>query len=368
MRVLFCFTVWLVSLLPASAQEVMQYLTATQNGIALPPSTGMPVDLSICRSVISANLKAAPSFGYKVKNGTIIDPLSNITITQSCVNNPDLYEPLPLRPTSVAPGVSRQLPAAPCPPADERMVLVTAGQSNASATGQSRYDASDHVFAYDNGQCFRAYDPLIGADGDDGSVWGRLADMLVSSGRYRNVVIIALARSGTTIEQWAPGGNLNDHLLTHLRDAASGGMVPTHLAWHHGEGNAGEVSTQQQYSALRSSYKNTFMSMVASIRSLGITAPIYPAVATICNMRSGRWSPSDIDGIVRFGPEKLIRKEWGRQAIRQAQRDVATGNGIKPGPDTDTISPWRRYDGCHFSDRGLRDHARLWYEVLTAQH
>ena len=287
-----------------------------------------------CRLVIkTGSSRAARGLGYTVSKGAITDAVSGITITQSCVNNPDLYEPLPIRPVSVGPGVSLQAPGAACPPPHERMVLVTAGQSNASMTGQSRYSASDHVFVYHNGQCFRAYDPLIGADGDDGSPWGRLADMLVSSGRYENVVIIALARSSSTIEEWAPGGNLNEHLLTHLKDAVSSGMLPTHFAWHQGEGNARWLSTWEQYRALYSRYKNNFMSLVASIRSIGITAAIYPAVATICNIRSGRWPPREIAENSWIGPGMLIfaRNGAARRFVKPSGMwRLATGSNMDP--------------------------------------
>ncbi len=107
--------------------------------------------------------------------------------------------------------------------------------------------------------------------------------------------------------------------------------------------------------------------MSGAIRNIGINAPIYVAVATACDMRSGRWEPDRIDAIIRRGTDSLLGQQVAQQSIREAQRFLVNGVDIFSGPDTDTISPWLRFDGCHFSHMGLRKHADLWFEAITKQ-
>src|SRR5262249_26266449 len=85
-----------------------------------------------------------------------------------------------------------------------------------------------------------------------------------------------------------------------------------------------------------------FMNIHAALRRYGVAAPIYVAQATICN------SPR-------------------HEVIRAAQRSVVNPKlGILSGPDSDTIGPEHRYDGCHMAESGLIRHAELWVEALTA--
>ena len=39
--------------------------------------------------------------------------------------------------------------------------------------------------------------------------------------------------------------------------------------------------------------------------------------------------------------------------------------GVLPGPDIDLVGRDERYDGCHFSETGLRHAAELWCEALS---
>jgi len=84
------------------------------------------------------------------------------------------------------------------------------------------------------------------------------------------------------------------------------------------------------------------LNILGALRSHGVEAPIYVALATICN------SPPN-------------------ETIRSAQRAVVDqGLGIFAGPDTDTIGLSDRYDGCHMAESGLIRHAELWIKALGA--
>jgi hypothetical protein len=88
-------------------------------------------------------------------------------------------------------------------------------------------------------------------------------------------------------------------------------------------------------------YVAAFLSMVKTIRDIGVTAPIYIARATRCGDHTS-------------------------EAIRDAQRSLATLQpGLRAGPDTDALVGADVRDGCHLTGLGLLRHAALWRDVLA---
>src|SRR5580693_5559561 len=66
--------------------NVLQTVTASIRGVALPPSSGQIIPRALAEEVIATNLKLAPKFGYRVEpEGSFTDPVSGITIKQSYV-------------------------------------------------------------------------------------------------------------------------------------------------------------------------------------------------------------------------------------------------------------------------------------------
>ena len=86
-----------------------------------------------------------------------------------------------------------------------------------------------------------------------------------------------------------------------------------------------------------------FTALVKALRDYGITAPIFPAVADVCD-------------------------PLGSDAIRSAQRALPEHiAGVHAGPGTDSLFDMRdRFDYCHFSHRDLQAHAELWKEVILS--
>ena len=113
----------------------------------------------------------------------------------------------------------------------DQAVLFVFGQSNSANHGKDRYVAGNEVINFSplDGRCYQAEDPLLGADGLGGSVWGRLGDDLVREGLYRRVVA---------------------------------------------------DTPPDEYVAM-------FGALVASLAELGIDAPVFPAVATHCYFEDG---------------------------------------------------------------------------------
>ena len=216
------------------------------------------------------------------------------------------------------------------------MVALVFGQSNAGNSGESHGQAHPGVYEFYRGQIYRAQDPLLGATGDGGSVWLRMAGKAIASGAYDTVVLVPFAVGTTRVANFAPGGSLNGGLVATIAGARERGLAFTHLLWEQGEADAMARTSGP-------SYREGFLAMLASIRLVGVDAPIYVARATRC----AKTHPSD--------------------EIRNAQSALAdSATGVRAGPDMDKLGLADRYDGCHFSTEGLERAADLWLEAIGA--
>ena len=214
-------------------------------------------------------------------------------------------------------------------------VILAMGQSNAGNYGESRYRPVQQVFNFNwvDGKCYRAEDPLLGSTGDRGSVWTRLGDALVESNRFKQVVIVPIAVGGSSVRDWAGPHGPAQRAVQAQQALSRIGLHITHVLWHQGE--ADHLMHKDVYSRL-------FAHMTEYIRSQGITAPVFVATATICN-------------------------NTGADQIREAQRELPYKlANVYAGPDTDALDSIydRRDNLCHFSDRGLALHARMWRDVI----
>lgn len=240
-------------------------------------------------------------------------------------------------------GVSRtDRPAQSCEPFTvgnaRHAVLFTFGQSNSANYGETRYTASNRVLNFNihDGKCYTAADPLLGPDGDGGSVWGQVGDRLIASGTFDRVLIVPFGIGSTSIAEWTEGGRLQPRVAFAARQLAHAGIAPTHVLWHQGENDARSGTAAADYTRM-------FKALVATLRGNGIDAPVLPAIATLCN-------------------------DLGSDELRAAQRALPEHiAGVYPGPDTDSLSDMRdRFDYCHFSKRGMEAHAALWTEAILA--
>ena len=210
------------------------------------------------------------------------------------------------------------------------LIILAFGQSNAANYGQTRYRPAGAVFSFYQGRCYRAADPMPGADGGGGSVWTRLGERIIESRFADKVVFATIGVGGSEIARWSSGGDLHSRLLDAVAGLSAAGLQPTHLLWQQGEADAVRGTDSL-------TYRISFLNMVRSVHTHGVSAPIYVAVATYC---------------------------YGRRSseVQQAQRElVNVRNRIYPGPDTDIlVSDELRYDGCHFTDIGLNRSADTW--------
>ena len=66
--------------------QVLQTVTASIKGTALPSSTGQIIPRALAEEMIATNLKLAPKFGFRVgPDSSFTDPVSGIRIQQGYV-------------------------------------------------------------------------------------------------------------------------------------------------------------------------------------------------------------------------------------------------------------------------------------------
>jgi Carbohydrate esterase, sialic acid-specific acetylesterase len=214
-------------------------------------------------------------------------------------------------------------------------VILAMGQSNAANYGESLYRPVQPVFNFNwaDGKCYRAEDPLLGSTGDRGSVWTRLGDALIETQRFKQVVVVPIGVGGSSVREWA-GPDGPAARAVRAKDAlARVGFRFTHVLWHQGESD---------HAMHKEVYARLFARMTDYIRTNGINAPVFVATTSICN-------------------------NMGASQIREAQRELPLRlANVFAGPDTDALDSIydRRDNLCHFSDRGLALHARLWRDVI----
>ena len=233
----------------------------------------------------------------------------------------------------------------PCPAQTDRTaVLLVAGQSNAANHAQHRY--ASHYGArfveFFDGVCTIAQSPLLGASGEWGEIWTPLANRLIASGAYDQVVLVPAAIGGSSAAQWTRGGSLHSVLTDAVAELGE------RLQLHAGALVPGRVGLFAQTPA--SKYRADLSDIFGGIRAARVRAPIYVAVATRC---------------------KAIAPQWTRDnPIAHIQRTVAQVDpSVHAGIDADAIiGEADRYDNCHLAPSGVEKAVASWINVLNPRH
>lgn len=219
-------------------------------------------------------------------------------------------------------------------------ILLIMGQSNAANSGDSLYRPVHDVINLNwvDGKCYRAEDPLLGTDGDGGTIWTRLADELIEYGDMKQVVLVDIAASGTPIRTWAGEAGPTRRAIDAAKILRRYGLRFTHILWQQGESD---------WETPPGVYIRLFKEMTAYLRANNIDAPIFVALNTLCN---GRPAPD----------------------IQRAQIELPTlADNVFAGANSDQVDHIRdrQDDLCHFKASGLAQVARLWREaIIGRQH
>lgn len=218
----------------------------------------------------------------------------------------------------------------------EPLVLLVAGQSNAANHGRPRGRAGAGSYALSTDGLFRLEDPLPGASGPGGSPWPHWAALHQQTRPGSQVVVAAIAQGSSAVADWIPGGVHAQRLPDVLNALRSQQLAVDAVVWHQGE-------TEAWSRGDAAAYASNLRRWIASVRALGIDAPIYVCLTS----RDGQ-------GVIN-------------PAIRQAQASVWNSQQrVFAGVDTDSLGEAFRSDGVHFNGRGLEAFAALIDRAMKA--
>ena len=216
-------------------------------------------------------------------------------------------------------------------------VLLLLGQSNAGNHAGQRFH-SEHgetVVNFYGGRCYVAASPLLGSDGTSGEYWTQLGNLLLDRGSFGQVVLAPMAVTGSEVSRWAPGGDLNGTMIDTTSQLQRRGYRVTHVLWVQGEIDYVKGTKEKDY-------RDRFLSLVSSLRSHGVAAPVYVAIATKCLGAS--------NGGTRF--------HSANNPVARAQLALPDpAENLRSGVNSDALlGDLDRYDDCHFSSSGEPTH------------
>ena len=214
-------------------------------------------------------------------------------------------------------------------------IFIAAGQSNAANHGGTKQSPTDDRVSAWNGQGWQlAADPQPLAEGTNGSPWPLLGDLLVEKLNVP-VGIISVGEGGTAVYQWLPQYDYYQRIKNALVMLGTNGVRA--VLWHQGESDAARGTSAEKYAE----QLNTIIKQ--SRLDAGYDVPWFIASASY-----------------------LKQSKEHEEAIRNGQRKVCDGRLTFQGAVTDDLrGDFRATDG-HFSDKGLKEHARRWADALLA--
>lgn len=224
-------------------------------------------------------------------------------------------------------------------------VLISKGQSNFTSLGFApgynivNPSVNDNFNVYDGG-VYASVFPLLGCTSnnfgtDNNNVPGRVADLLISNGKYQRVIHAPLAISGSTAAEWSTG-DCSKRMTICIQRLAAINLTPTVIIDMQGEVDNALGTTAVAYRAMK-------QTEVQTVRNLGCTAPW---LVGICSYNGGTVSDE----------------------VRTGQFQSAdVGLNILHGADTDFLTaPTYRLDGTHLNATGNTAAANLWYNAIVS--
>lgn len=218
---------------------------------------------------------------------------------------------------------------------EKLVVILAVGQSIAANFGSTPYTPGPGVYSFYNGRCFPGHDPLPGAEGDGGSIWSRLGDLMIQRGLAKRVLLVAVGAGGSSVSEWVPDARLYPRLLDATSSLKAIGLKPDVIIWFQG-------SRDKSMDPAR--YLSYLREFIYSLPFLGIQLgqPTRLMVATHTRCQS-----------------------VAVPGLQAAQRSVVDpGAFIFAGPTMDVLEDDVKYDGCHYNERGLSLAAKMWLSAM----
>jgi hypothetical protein len=215
-------------------------------------------------------------------------------------------------------------------------VFVGAGQSNSTNSGSVRTEQTSGMVSSFSGTSWQpGDDPQAGVhdNSSGGSFWPAFGDAMYEK-YHVPIGIASTGHSGSSVNQWAPGGDLCRWTIARMKQLGPNGFRA--VLWHSGESDS-SMSPDDYARKLTAAIRETQ-------KAAGWDAPWFVAQASYRDAKQPS-SPNP-----RAGQKKL----W------------ESGVALE-GPDTDTLTGDNRDEGdkgLHFSPKGLRAHGKMWAQKV----
>ena len=220
-------------------------------------------------------------------------------------------------------------------------VYVIAGDMLVVNYGKEQQKAEDDRVVHYDGRKYRpAHDPIPGSEGDEGSPWPILGDLLARTTQVP-VCFVSAALTWTRLEFWLPESNYNIKLFKYLV-----GVLKAHerrggvraILWEHGASDSLAETPEKVY------YERMVKLIKSVEKSLG-----HPVVWFVAGSSYHPYSKPEVEREIFNGQKMLWREGIALQ-----------------GPTTDGLLHESYRKALPFTARGLRVHAELWYGALWA--
>ena len=209
--------------------------------------------------------------------------------------------------------------------------ILVLGQSNAANHGWPRARAGKDCYALSAEGWHPAVDPLPGASGEGGSVWTRLAPLMMRDGRTEKVVFACVAQGSSRVVDWLEGGRHEPRIRQILQVLRREELKVDLVIWHQGETESWDDDSDGEL------YAEQLKGLFRNLRAQGVMSPIM-----VCQ--------TSVD------PDEVVNA-----AIRDAQKQVAQSmDGVILGPDTDLLGlDHRKEDRVHWNQQGMEAFSQM---------
>ena len=217
------------------------------------------------------------------------------------------------------------------------LIVLILGQSNAANYGEAFNRTEENIYMYFQQEIYRAKDPLLGSSGKKGSIWIPVFEELKKSRGLESILIVNIAQGSSSVREWQPNGIYGDQLRMTLSSLLERDLRPDFICWQQGEqDNLNDLSKDE--------YKNAFLNIKNEIHNFIDKIPILISITS--------FHPGSINPI--------------NKNIRAAQSDLIEQNkSLFQGPDTDLYIDDCRYDGIHFSTKGMNLVSQDWVKSIN---
>lgn len=212
-------------------------------------------------------------------------------------------------------------------------VYITYGQSNSANYGQIGYKVTKNTYMYFENKIYKYEDPSLGATGNNGSVWGRVGDYLISNNFSNSVIFFNAGYGGSTIDKLLYGKRY-DYFINNIVEAKKKFNKINAILIMQGEANHEEYYGSKKYI----DQYNTLINLI----KIHTDAPIIISLSSFCN---------------NYIDKNLINK----------QKDVIKMHAnVYEGPYTDSLieKTYRLPDLCHMSEKGFDTLAKMWGDSI----